>query len=263
MPELPEVTTITNQLKREIIGSTIGDVRSVGGYKTQPEFPEFKKRSLGLKVSSVRRIAKNIVIEVVSAKGVSTNMYIVIHLAMTGRLLLRSLGYKPDPWTRLVFKLEAGSGKPVTGVELRFCDSRMFGFVRLASQEELEQYANKYGPDALDEKLTPKVFLEQLKKKRTEVKRALLSQDLIAGAGNIYVNDSLWMARIHPMTRTTDLKSNDAVNLLGALQEILQESIEHRGSTLGDKMYIDVYGEEGTHQNHFRVFGKNGKPCIR
>lgn len=272
MPELPEVTTITNQLKKEIAGSTVVDVTSVGGYKTQPGLRE---KAIGQKVRSVRRVAKNIVIELSNFKSQISN-YVVIHLAMTGRLLLRQVGQKEDPWTRLVFKLlsskykgekykSSGSKEISTRGEreLRFCDSRMFGFVRLMSQDELEQYSSKYGPDALDEKLTPEVFLNQLKKKKTEVKRALLEQELIAGAGNIYVNDSLWMAGIHPQTKSTEVTSTQAKSLLQALQTILKESIEHRGSTLGDKMYIDVYGREGEHQKYFRVFGKGGEACPR
>lgn len=263
MPELPEVTTIVNQLQEEIIGSKIADVRSVGGYKTQPEFPEFRQKLEGREIRGVRRIAKNIVIEISNFKFQISN-YIVIHLAMTGRLLLRNSGHKSDPWLRLVFKLKfPESESRITNHELRFCDSRMFGFVRLMSQDELERYAAKYGPDALDENLTPTSFLNQLKKKKTEVKRAMLEQDLIAGVGNIYANDSLWMCGIHPQTPTGGLTGEQAAKLLSSLRELLVESIKHRGSTLEDKMYIDIYGEAGEHQNFFRVFGKTGQPCPR
>lgn len=264
MPELPEVTTIVNQLQKEIVGHTIAEVVSVDGYKTTPEFKEFREKVVGQKVLDVRRIAKNIVVELKkktsSEKKSSSKDYIVIHLAMTGRLLLRQIGQKEDPWARLVFKLKGESGK---WNELRFCDSRMFGFVRLMDQDELEEYAGKYGPDALDKNLTPEVFLNQLKKKRTEVKRALLEQELVAGVGNIYVNDSLWMAKIHPETSTQDVTAVQGTSLLSGLQQILREAIGHRGSTLGDKMYVDVYGQEGEHQNYFRVFGKDGQPCPR
>ena len=289
MPELPEVTTITNQLNKEIVGSIIADVVQAGGYKTQPEFAEFKRRSEGSKVLSVKRIAKNIVIELGANRHLdpsgrtpqddeNTNaqddgkrgIFLVIHLAMTGRLLLRKPDHKTDPWTRLVFRLtrrvnglHPTGGESGESKELRFCDARMFGFVRLMNQDELNQYAGKYGPDALDDDLSAQKLLSQLRKKKTEVKRALLEQDLIAGAGNIYVNDSLWMAGIHPQTRTDELQSGQVTKLLEALQEILRESIKHRGSTLGDKMYIDVYGQEGEHQGYFRVFGKANEACPR
>lgn len=267
MPELPEVTTIINQLKKEITGSIIVDVESVGGYKTVPEFKAFRDKAIGQKVIGVRRIAKNIVVELKkdnypSGNPVGEALYLVIHLAMTGRLLLRPPGFKPDPWTRIIFKLSLDESR-IGSHELRFCDARMFGFARLMDAKELEQYAGKYGPDALDEKLTGEKLLARLKRKKTEVKRALLEQDLVAGAGNIYVNDSLWMAKIHPQTLTQDLEQGDAERLLGALQSILKESIQHRGSTLSDRMYIDVYGREGEHQKYFRIFGKNGEPCPR
>lgn len=259
MPELPEVTTIVSQLQKEIVGQTIADVQSINGYKTTPEFKEFRQKVTGQKVMSVKRIAKNIVIQI-------TNN-IVIHLAMTGRLLLRQKDQKEDPWTRLIFVLREGpsSSRTVLPVEreLRFCDARLFGFVRLMNQTELDQYASKYGPDALDENLSPTVFLAQLQKKKTVVKRALLEQEIIAGAGNIYVNDSLWLAGIHPETLTQQVTEEQATRLLTALKTILEEGIEHRGSTLGDKMYVDVYGREGEHQNYFRVFGKEGQACPR
>lgn len=252
MPELPEVTTITNQLNKELSGLTIESVETVNNYKIHPQVEEFKTKVSKVLVQEVFRIAKNIVIRLKTTEL----LFIVIHLAMTGRLLLRSRGHKEDPWMRVVFSLSNDK-------ELRFTDSRMFGFVRLMGNSELDKYSSKYGPDALSPTLTSQILMSQLKKRRTSIKKALLEQDLIAGAGNIYVNDSLWMAKIHPETLTSQLDEAQSARLLQSLQEILRESITHRGSTLGDKMYIDIYGAEGEHQNYFRVFGKNGQPCPR
>jgi formamidopyrimidine-DNA glycosylase len=258
MPELPEVTTISNQLKKEIKDFEVVGVRILGSYRTEPEISVFKKEVKGKEIDDVERVAKTIVIKLKSGSAPS---YIVIHLAMTGRLLLRNSDAKADPWTRLVFQL--ASDKEKLTKELRFCDSRMFGFVKLLSGEQLETHRKKYGPDALDPNLTVRKLLDNLQRKKTAVKRALLEQELIAGVGNIYANDSLWMAGIHPETLTSELTQVQAAVLLGSLREILEESIIHRGSTLGDKMYIDLYGKEGTHQNYFRVFGRDGQPCPR
>ena len=263
MPELPEVTTISNQLRKEIKGFTIEGVKSLDSYRTEPEFPVFKREVEGREISDVERVAKTIVIKLTPESEPS---YIVVHLAMTGRLLLRDKDDKTDPWTRLIFNLKKESPleqRRLLSRELRFCDSRMFGFVKLLSGEQLEEHRKKYGPDALDPNLTSKKLLDNLKKKKTAVKRALLEQEIIAGVGNIYANDSLWMAKIHPEILTSELTQVQASDLLGSLREILEESITHRGSTLGDKMYIDLYGREGEHQSHFRVFGKHKEPCPR
>ena len=293
MPELPEVTTISNQLKKEIKGFKIEEVSNFGAYRTEPGMAVFKKEVEGKEIYDVERVAKTIVIGLgvrlpesalrahsdSGSRSDSKSSYLVIHLAMTGRLLLRDKDDKADPWTRLVFTLSVPppqlreselrpKGLPEFSrwhgeKELRFCDSRMFGFVKLLSGEQLEGHRKKYGPDALDPNLTPRKLLDNLRKKKTAVKRALLEQDLIAGVGNIYANDSLWMAKIHPESLTGELTETQASDLLGSLREILEESIAHHGSTLGDKMYIDLYGQEGTHQDHFRIFGKNGEPCPR
>lgn len=258
MPELPEVTTISNQLRKEIKGFKVEDVRILGSYRTEPEISVFKKEVRGKEVDDVERVAKTIVIKL---KPDPAPIYIVIHLAMTGRLLLRDENDKDDPWTRLIFQL--ASDKEKLTKELRFCDSRMFGFVKLLSGEQLEGHRKKYGPDALSPDLTSKKLLDNLQKKKTAVKKALLEQDIIAGVGNIYANDSLWMAGVHPETLTSELDEVQAATLVRSLREILEESIAHRGSTLGDKMYIDLYGREGLHQNYFRIFGKEGEPCPR
>ena len=128
------------------------------------------------------------------SKDSAETLFLVFHLAMTGRLLLRDKNDKVDPWTRLVFSFKKESPleqRRLLSKELRFCDSRMFGFVKLLSGEQLEIHRKKYGPDALDPNLTVRKFLDNLRKKKTAVKRALLEQNLIAGVGNIYANDSL------------------------------------------------------------------------
>jgi len=273
MPELPEVTTIVSQLKKEIVGHKVIEVETIEGYRTEPPFGEFRAKIRNKKVASVERVAKTIVVGLGDRSQVigqrqkfagepSPNIshlesvYLVIHLAMTGRLLLRSKGFKADPWLRLVFSFDDGR-------ELRFTDPRMFGYVRLVSDLKLKEHQEKYGPDPLDNSLTPLTFLNRLRLKKTMVKRALLEQGLVSGVGNIYANDSLWMAQIHPETPSENLSLMEAGKLLEALRIILKESIKHRGSTLGDKMYLDLYGQAGEHQDHLRVFGKNGQACAR
>lgn len=265
MPELPEVTTIVNQLQKEIVGSTIEDVASIDGYRTQPEFAEFRKQILGGKVVGVERLAKNIVIELgQTLKQVQgdkkSSDYVVIHLAMTGRLLLRNPDQKEDPWPRLIFELKVESGKLK---ELRFTDRDLFGSAKLLDEAGLQALRQKYGADPLNRQLTAAVFITVLRSKRTGIKRALLEQELVAGVGNIYASEALWMAQIHPETATDCLSLEAGQTLLASLRQILTEGIKNRGATLGDKMYLDLYGREGEEQNYFRVLGKRGQACPR
>ena len=251
MPELPEVHTIVTDLKKHVQGATITSVKVIGEFKVSPEPNAFKKKLTGKKISNVKRIAKNIVIELEPA-GI-----LIIHLAMTGQVLFRRVGFKTDRWTRVIFNLEKDGKKG----ELRYTDMRMFGKVQAISNKDLSQLEEKYGPDPLDKSLTSQKLLEILQKKRTNIKNALLDQKLLAGIGNIYANDALWLAEIHPETKTKDLTIPMAKKLLGAVREILIESIKHRGSTLSDKMYVDIFGRFGKHQNYLKIYGK--EECSR
>jgi formamidopyrimidine-DNA glycosylase len=137
----------------------------------------------------------------------------------------------------------------------------MFGYAKVINSEESEKLEKKYGPTPFHKDLNPEKLLTILKSRKTQIKRALLEQDLISGLGNIYANDSLWLSNIHPERITHSITIKEAEKLLEAMKTILSEGIEHRGSTLDDKMYVDIYGKEGSHQNHFRVYGKALKPC--
>jgi len=246
MPELPEVQTITTDLKKHVIGAKITDITF------DENFPKFSKNKVaGTKIENVSRVAKNILIEL------SSGDFIAIHLAMTGRMLLRKKDFPKDNWQRVVFTLEK-DGKEA---ELRYCDMRMFGKVKLLSQEKMEKLIEKHGPEIIDENLSAEKFLERIKLKRTNVKNALLDQKLTSGLGNIYANDALWMAQIHPETKTKDLTIEDAILLLAAAKAILKEAIENRGSTLPDKMYVDIFGKSGNQQNFWRVYTQ--KKCSR
>ena len=250
MPELPEVETISQDLKKELKGKKITAVLIEKSYVTHPAKEQFVKALLNSNIKDIRRIAKVIALEL------SNGNFLTFHLAMTGRLLLKSAGDAKEAHTKVILEFEDGK-------QLRFSDVRMFGYVRLLNQDEFEALKNKYGPSPFHKSLTTEKLVEILGKKKTQIKRALLEQDLISGLGNIYANDSLWIAMIHPQTDTKKIDLNKAEKLLLAMQEILTEAVAHRGSTLEDLMYVDIYGKSGSHQNHFRVYGRAGKPCIR
>lgn len=246
MPELPEVQTITSDLKKHLEGYTIETIQVESGYNTIPSNELFLKEITGQKIATIYRIAKNIVLELESGDAM------MFHLAMTGQLLLSDPKTRKLPWERVTFVLTKKDKK----LGLKFRDMRTFGKAVLVNKDQIQKVYDKYGPEPLNEKLTAQEFLDNLKGKRTTVKNALLDQAIVSGLGNIYATDALFMSKIHPETPTKNITLGQAEKLLKAAKEILLESIEHRGSTLGDKMYVDAYGKMGSHQNYFRVYGK-------
>ncbi len=255
MPELPEVETIVRELKKELEGKTIIKADAFSEYKTFPPKDIFIKTLLGCKIKTVSRIAKVIAIEI-NKNILKEDIYLVFHLAMTGRLLYKNPKDKSDSHMRVSIKFDDGN-------ELRFTDVRMFGYCKILSGKDLQLLKDRYGPTPFSTSLNGKTFLDILKRRKTVIKKALLDQEVVSGIGNIYANDSLWMSQIHPETPTAKLNVEQADKLLGALKEILSEGIKHKGSTLDDLMYVDIYGNIGEHQNYFRVYGKNGQPCKR
>ncbi|MBU1017322.1 bifunctional DNA-formamidopyrimidine glycosylase/DNA-(apurinic or apyrimidinic site) lyase [Patescibacteria group bacterium] len=244
MPELPEVTTITNQLKKEVVGKKISSVFINQNYKVYPSNEEFIKDVLGSKVRDVFRIAKVIVIEI--KKG-DEEKYIAIHLAMTGRLQLA----KDSPY---LVKCEFEDKSKIV-----FADQRRFGYVKLLDEVELAKLKNKYGPDPSE--VTAIKFEKRIKSKNTNIKNALLDQQIIAGIGNIYANEALFMAKIHPKTRTNNITTQQYSHLLAEIKQVLSDAIKHKGSTLSDLMYSDIYGKYGEHQKYFKIYGKQNENC--
>jgi len=249
MPELPEVTTIVNQLKKEIVGKKISSVFVNKTYKTTPAGESFENAIINSIIIGVDRVAKVIVVTLEKA---SSRKFLALHLAMTGLVRL----YKRDTFSKglVVFCLDDGS-------RFVFTDQRRFGYVQLF--EKMETLENKYGPDPF--KITASDFAKIIKSKsaswRTNIKNALLDQRLIAGIGNIYVNEALFMAKIHPQTKTAAIATGQLAILLAAIKDVLARSITHRGSTLSDLTYTDIYGNYGEFQTHFKIYGRKGETC--
>ncbi|MEK7595621.1 MAG: DNA-formamidopyrimidine glycosylase [Patescibacteria group bacterium] len=249
MPELPEVETIVRELQNTITGKAILKIWIEQGYKVQPNSSKFSDSLEKSHIEKVERLAKNIVITLFKK-----DFFLVFHLAMTGRILLRNISDSKDAHTRVKITF-------VDQTELRFCDVRMFGSARILSKKELITLKQKYGPSPFHKDLTASKLMAILSSKNTIIKRALLEQELISGLGNIYANDSLFMAKIHPEAKTRQLIRDDYQRLLSAMKQILLEGIKHKGSTLDDEMFVDIWGKKGEHQNFFRIYGKDNKPC--
>jgi len=250
MPELPEVHTISQDLKKNIVGFEIKNISITRNYKVPKEVLLKLSKLKNKKIQNVDRIAKNIVVKI------DENEFLVFHLAMTGRILLRSKKEESDNWVKVVFEIE----KKGETKYLRFCDMRQFGKVRVLNLQELNNLRNKYGINVLNDEVTPELFLRSLNSKRTNIKNALLDQNIISGLGNIYATDALFLSGINPKTSTQSLNIEESKKLLNSSRDILKEGIKNRGSTLPDKMYVDIFGNSGRQQNHFKIYGKKTCP---
>lgn len=264
MPELPEVETVRVGLQRLLPGRAVADV-SHDWYKSFPNAPVVVEQFLcGSTVLSVRRRAKVLMIDLDSAYT------LVVHLKMTGQLVFRGeqdfgaghpsdslVGRLPDKSTRVTITFADGSC-------LYFNDQRKFGWMRLLPTSEVEQlkFFQNVGPEPLGTDFTWQQFRDRfLRRKKTSIKAALLDQTVVAGVGNIYADESLWRAMIHPATRVAMLTDAQFKALFNALREVLELSIKKGGST--DKNYVNAEGKRGSYLSFAVVFRREGKPCPR
>lgn len=265
MPELPEVETVRRGLHELIIGREVIRV----DYDTPKGFPnapaDVKQFLIGAKITDVRRRAKVLLIDL------STEYTLVIHLKMTGQLVFRAngvafgaghpndslIGELPDKSTRVTFEFADGS-------RLYFNDQRKFGWVRLMPSIEVPNidFMQKVGPEPLDTNFTSQEFTQRFKRRaKTSIKAALLDQSVIAGVGNIYADESLWGARLHPSTLVGAITDEQFALLYKELRAVLALAIEKGGST--DRNYVNAEGKKGSYIDFARVFRREGLPCPR
>ena len=245
MPELPEVETITRCLAPEVTGRTITRVQVLLP-RTVRDDRTFADKVQGKRILSVRRRAKLLLLEL------EPSLILAFHLKMTGRLWLPSPEAQPGTHTRLVFNLDDGTS-------LFFDDTRTFGYGLALTPEELNTW-NFYaslGPEPLE--TTPEKLTERVADKRAQIKKLLLNQQVVAGIGNIYADESLFRAGIHPEAAPNRVGNPRLVGLFRSVQEVLQEAIDDCGSSIRD--YRDAHGNAGAFQNKFRVYGRGGEPC--
>lgn len=265
MPELPEVETVKIGLQRLLVGRVIKRVDSDWPKSFPNAEADVKQFLLGAEVVKVDRRAKVLLIEL------STKYSLVIHLKMTGQLVFRGknerfgaghpssslVGELPDRSTRVTFEFSDST-------KLFFNDQRKFGWARLLPTAEVPMldFFKKVGPEPLAADFTWQNMKERLlKRKNTSVKAALLDQSVIAGVGNIYADESLWGAKIHPSTLVRSLSDANFKLLHKSLRHILELSISKGGST--DQHYVDAEGKRGKYLTFANVFRREGQPCSR
>ncbi|MBN1863001.1 MAG: bifunctional DNA-formamidopyrimidine glycosylase/DNA-(apurinic or apyrimidinic site) lyase [Dehalococcoidales bacterium] len=248
MPELPEVETIKNELTPLVIGRRItGITLGWEGIVKKPSLAEFCSRLTGQVITGLRRRGKYLIFSLKSGQA------LIIHLKMTGSLLLNRASDEPARHVRAVLHLDDGA-------ELRFRDPRKFGAMWLT--EDAESVVAKLGPEPLTEDFSAAVLSERLARRKAPIKPLLLDQNFIAGIGNMYADESLYDAKIHPLRPAASLSQKDITRLHKAIQEVLWAAIGNKGASVEN--YFRPGGELGTAHFEFRVaHGLGGKLCPR
>lgn len=265
MPELPEVETVRRGLHELIIGRVISNAASDTA-KSFPNTPaDVRHFMIGATITDVRRRAKVLMIDL------STEYTLVIHLKMTGQLVFRApdvafgaghpndslIGELPDRSTRVAVEFTDGSA-------LFFNDQRKFGWMKLLPSLEVPNidFMKKVGPEPLEAHFTADEFAARFARRgKTNIKAALLDQTVVAGVGNIYADESLWGAKIHPKRLVNTITPEEFTLLYKELREVMNLAIEKGGST--DKNYVNAEGKRGSYMDFARVFRRENEPCPR
>jgi formamidopyrimidine-DNA glycosylase len=261
MPELPEVETVANGVHQRVRGEVIESVwlsSKPEPFKTNPE--EMAEALTGRRIERVYRVGKHIVFDLAprggdlaGSKGKSGPQWIV-HLGMTGRLLVSDAAVPVPAHTHAILRL--GSGR-----ELRFVDARRFGRLAIHAPEAKTGQAERFhGPGREPLTISPEDFISLFRGRKTPIKAALLNQKLLHGVGNIYADESLFRAGIRPTRMAGRLTKEQLERLRAALQAVLNHAIELGGSSVSD--YVDADGVRGFFQLEHRVYLRGGQPCL-
>jgi formamidopyrimidine-DNA glycosylase len=250
MPELPEVETIRKQLNKEVAGLSVADIWTDAPKMVQPSPAKLLERIRGQKVTAVERRGKLLIFRLSGKEN------LVLHLRLSGQLFLHKPNDSRDPFLHVIIKLSNGK-------ELRFNDQRKFGYISLvASDEDLEKIVAGYGPEPFAD-LTLEKFSAAVKKSGRAIKVLLLDQKAVSGIGNIYANEALWLAKVHPEAKSSSLSDSQIKSLYEAVLKVLEDGLRLGGATIADDKYRNLYGERGKYAQVVRVYQRKGQPCQR
>jgi formamidopyrimidine-DNA glycosylase len=253
MPELPEVETIVRGLRAELPGRTIAGVRL--GKTDFIDDPVVLAELLpGRRISGVERFGKFINVETESRTDLpkpDARLHLILHLGMSGRVAVQTAGEPAAPHTHAFFELDDGR-------ELRFTDPRRFGRILVLPDSRIVPFRARLGAEPLQ--ISAAEFRRRLAGRRARIKALLLDQHLLCGVGNIYADESLWLARIHPARQAAGLRASDLDRLRLAIRRVLRDAIRLRGSSISD--YLDTEGNPGAYQQRHRVYHRHGQPCF-
>lgn len=253
MPELPEVETVRRIIEPLAVG------RSITAVTLNPSFPAVLESPDGMdpvsalidaSILEARRRGKYLLFRL------DTGMWLVVHLRMTGRLLITERSAPPVRFEHLSLHLD-------NGMDLRFADQRKFGRVTVTLPDDVDRLNARLGPEPFDRRFTGRWLHEALQRRTGKIKAVLLDQHLVAGLGNIYVDEALFRTRIHPEHIARDLSVQDTTRLVGSIRHVLKAAIANQGTTFST--FENPYGEAGSNANFLRVYGKgrHGSACPR
>ncbi len=259
MPELPEVETIRIGLQKYLVGHRVEDI----DVRMPKQLSGNPRDVVGAQVTTVRRFGKGLVIDL------SNDFSLAVHVKMTGQLIYKRVSSVsraskvsrvkvdvetlPDVYTHVVFHLDKGG-------LLFYRDIRQFGWIKVVKSDSVANlpYFKELGPEPLKD-LTREKFTDILNKKRTPVKQLLMDQKIFAGIGNIYANDALYVAGIHPKRPSSSLTLEEQTKLLKAIEAVLLKGLQVGGAS--EWQFVNALGEAGDYQNFFQIYRKDGKPC--
>jgi formamidopyrimidine-DNA glycosylase len=251
MPELPEVETMVRDLSSRVVGRTIESIEApFQGSVVWPAFEEFERRVRQQRITGIARRGKFAIFSLAS------DDLLIVHRGMSGSLLLRHASEPMEAHVRLLFQLDDGR-------QLRFNDPRKFGKVYLMEPTGAERtlpWAHM-GPEPLNGAFSAGHLQQSLQGRTALIKPLLLGQRLVVGLGNIYADEALHLARIHPARRANTLTPGEIKRLHTAIGAVLQAGVEGRGTTFSS--YMDIDGKAGAYKERLRVFGRQGKDCPR
>jgi len=259
MPELPEVETVARGLRQTILGRRILSVR-LGKTDFIDDPAALEQHLPGRRIDAVERYGKFLLLRLSAANAMTSNganetdapASLLVHLGMTGQIAPVPAAQPPPKHTHVCMLLDDGR-------ELRYTDVRRFGRIACLTKPMLAHELGEFGADPLE--VSKEEFAQRICGRRARIKALLLDQGVLRGVGNIYADESLWRAKIHPAKLGTKLNAKEAETLRRALQEILQKAIVMRGSSISD--FLDAEGQPGEYQRHHRAYGREGKNCYR
>jgi formamidopyrimidine-DNA glycosylase len=260
MPELPEVETVARGLRQTILGRRILSVR-LGKTDFIDDPVALEQHLPGRRIDAVERYGKFMLLRLSEALSAGVNLpgngdaapaSLLVHLGMTGQLAPTPAAQPYEKHTHVWLLLDDGR-------ELRYTDPRRFGRMAYLAEGALAKELTAFGADPLE--VSVEEFAARIRSRRARIKALLLDQSVLRGVGNIYADESLWRAKIHPARLGAQLSKEQAKTLRKVLQDILQKAIVLRGSSISD--FLDANGEPGEYQRHHRAYGREGKPCYR
>jgi formamidopyrimidine-DNA glycosylase len=256
--ELPEVEVVRRDLEKDVVGRRVAavDVRRMKNTKRvirRHKTPkEFRDRLKGRKFARAERKGKYILLQL------DDGMVLVAHFGMSGRFLRGNKRLPLDNHTHVIITFQQGG-------DLRFIDPRTFGELFVTPGDQLGKVKElaHIAIDPLESTFTWQQFSDVLERRATKLKPLLMDQQFVSGLGNIYSDEVLFAAGLRHDRMSNELSAQEVRRLYRAIQEVVQEAIRFRGTTLGDEAYVDLYGKPGEYQNELKVYGRRGEPCRR